>query len=131
MGCYMGDVRRTQKCSSPQVTRMVSICWGDCGLMVRRIQGIPTIRRTSGSKARQVRLGVDEIQEVDTVLTEEFTFITSLNAGRAHGAKYYPIKMDDEGMIPYDLELVLSTWDEETSGKKPHILYTIPCGQVS
>jgi aromatic amino acid aminotransferase I len=32
-------------------------------------------------------------------------------------------------MIPSDLEAVLSGWDEAVRGRKPHLMYTIPCGQ--
>ncbi|GFZ49099.1 hypothetical protein JCM24511_06849 [Saitozyma sp. JCM 24511] len=67
--------------------------------------------------------------DVDTVLTEEYTFGSSLNSGRSKGAKFYPIKTDSSGMIPSDLEAVLSGWDEGARGRKPHLMYTIPCGQ--
>jgi hypothetical protein len=69
--------------------------------------------------------------DVDTVLCEEFTFSSSIANGQAKGAKFYPIKMDDGGLIPSELERVLSSWDEGTQGRRPHLLYTIPCGQVS
>jgi aspartate/methionine/tyrosine aminotransferase len=32
-------------------------------------------------------------------------------------------------MISSDLEAVLSGWDEAVRGRKPHLMYTIPCGQ--
>nr|XP_019008024.1 uncharacterized protein I206_07192 [Kwoniella pini CBS 10737]OCF46805.1 hypothetical protein I206_07192 [Kwoniella pini CBS 10737] len=67
--------------------------------------------------------------DVDTVLTEEYSFASSLNSARAKGAKLYPVKVDGQGLIPEDLEKVLSTWDEKVQGRKPHLLYTIPCGQ--
>ncbi|ORY25323.1 pyridoxal phosphate-dependent transferase [Naematelia encephala] len=67
--------------------------------------------------------------DVDTVLCEEYTFGSSLNSGRSIGAKFAPIKTDDNGMIPEDLEAVLSGWNESTQGRKPHLVYTIPCGQ--
>lgn len=66
-----------------------------------------------------------------TVLTEEYTFASSLNSGKSRGAKFYPIKTDGEGMIPEDLEKVLDEWDEISLGQKPKLIYTIPCGQVS
>lgn len=62
-------------------------------------------------------------------MTEEYTFGSSLNSGRSKGAKFYPIKTDSSGMIPSDLEAVLSGWDEGARGRKPHLMYTIPCGQ--
>ncbi|KAL7424089.1 hypothetical protein Q5752_001674 [Cryptotrichosporon argae] len=67
--------------------------------------------------------------DVDTVLTESYTFGSSLNSGRARGAKFYPVKTDGDGLVPEDLEAVLSGWDEARQGRKPHLLYTIPCGQ--
>ncbi|WRT70459.1 uncharacterized protein IL334_007457 [Kwoniella shivajii] len=67
--------------------------------------------------------------DVDTVLTEEYSFASSLNSARAKGAKLHPVKVDGDGLIPEDLEQTLSTWDVQTQGRKPHLLYTIPCGQ--
>ncbi|WWC88356.1 uncharacterized protein L201_003266 [Kwoniella dendrophila CBS 6074] len=85
-----------------------------------------TLGNTDGvSKVFQLLVEPD----IDTVLTEEFSFASSLNSARAKGAKLYPIKVDGQGLVPEDLERVLSTWDEKTQGRKPHLLYTIPCGQ--
>ncbi|WVF68081.1 hypothetical protein IAT40_002844 [Kwoniella sp. CBS 6097] len=85
-----------------------------------------TLGNTDGvAKAFQLLVEPD----VDTVLTEEFSFASSLNTARAKGAKLYPVKVDGDGLVPEDLEKVLATWDETTQGRKPHILYTIPCGQ--
>ncbi|WVR08403.1 hypothetical protein IAU60_005458 [Kwoniella sp. DSM 27419] len=85
-----------------------------------------TLGNTDGvSKAFQLLIEPD----VDTVLTEEYSFSSSLNSARAKGAKLYPIKVDEQGLVPADLEHVLSTWNEPSQGKKPHVLYTIPCGQ--
>jgi aromatic amino acid aminotransferase I len=66
------------------------------------------------------------VEPGDTVLAEEFSFTNSLNAARAKGANIHPIKMDDKGIIPEDLDRVLSTWSNRP---KPRLLYTIPCGQ--
>ncbi|KAK8846884.1 hypothetical protein IAR55_005974 [Kwoniella newhampshirensis] len=85
-----------------------------------------TLGNTDGvSKAFQLLVEPD----VDTVLTEEYSFSSSLNSARAKGAKLYPIKVDADGLDPEDLENVLSGWDEVAQGRKPHLLYTIPCGQ--
>ncbi|KAK6906722.1 hypothetical protein I203_100709 [Kwoniella mangroviensis CBS 8507] len=85
-----------------------------------------TLGNTDGvSKVFQLLVEPD----VDTVLTEEYSFASSLNAARAKGARLSPIKVDGEGLVPEDLEKVLSTWDERVRGRKPHVLYTIPCGQ--
>jgi hypothetical protein len=66
--------------------------------------------------------------DVDTVLIEEYTFPSSVNSARAKGARIQTVKIDNEGLVPEDLDRVLSNWDE-AMGKRPHILYTIPCGQ--
>ncbi|OCF33567.1 hypothetical protein I316_04639 [Kwoniella heveanensis BCC8398] len=85
-----------------------------------------TLGNTDGvAKAFQLLVEPD----VDTVLTEEFSFASSLNTARAKGAKLYPVKVDGDGLVPEDLEKILATWDEAAQGRKPHILYTIPCGQ--
>jgi aromatic amino acid aminotransferase I len=68
------------------------------------------------------------VEPGDIVLCEEFSFSSSLNSGRAKGAVFWPVKMDEHGLIPEDLDSVLTHWDE-SAGKKPHLLYTIPCGQ--
>ncbi|OBZ65805.1 hypothetical protein A0H81_14224 [Grifola frondosa] len=36
--------------------------------------------------------------------------------------------MDDGGLIPEELERILANWNEER-GRRPHVLYTVPCGQ--
>lgn len=69
------------------------------------------------------------VEPGDYVLAEEYSFSSSLNSGRAKGAKFYPVKVDGDGLVPEDLERVLSTWDTDALGKKPHLLYTIPVGQ--
>jgi hypothetical protein len=30
-------------------------------------------------------------------------------------------------MDPEELDRIMSSWDVEVQGKKPHLLYTIPC----
>ncbi|WWD22194.1 hypothetical protein CI109_106685 [Kwoniella shandongensis] len=85
-----------------------------------------TLGNTDGvSKVFQLLVEPD----VDTVLTEGYSFSSSLNSARAKGAKVYPVRIDEHGLDPVDFEHVLSSWDETTQGRKPHILYTIPCGQ--
>ncbi|KAI6094741.1 pyridoxal phosphate-dependent transferase [Pisolithus croceorrhizus] len=37
--------------------------------------------------------------------------------------------MDKDGLIPSEMEKILSSWDETLQGKRPHVLYTIPCSQ--
>ncbi|WOO77834.1 L-tyrosine:2-oxoglutarate aminotransferase atrD [Vanrija pseudolonga] len=69
------------------------------------------------------------IEPGDNVLAEEYSFASSLNSGRARGAVWWPVKIDGQGLIPEDLDRVLTEWDEDKQGKKPHLLYTIPAGQ--
>lgn len=47
------------------------------------------------------------------------------------GARLKPIASDKDGIIVGDLERILTTWDTKTQGKKPHILYLVPVGNVS
>jgi len=62
----------------------------------------------------------------DAFLCEEFTFSAMTNAALPLGINWVPIRMDKDGLIPFDMERVLSSWDEHAQGKRPHVLYTIP-----
>lgn len=64
----------------------------------------------------------------DHFLADEFTFSALANAALPQGIKWVPVRIDDGGLIPEELERILSTWDE-ARGPKPHVLYTVPCGQ--
>ncbi|ODV98088.1 hypothetical protein PACTADRAFT_63813 [Pachysolen tannophilus NRRL Y-2460] len=61
----------------------------------------------------------------DSILAEEYTFPSSMEAASAQGVNIVPIDMDDFGIIPQALDEKLSTWE----GKRPKLLYTIPTGQ--
>ncbi|KZT27300.1 PLP-dependent transferase [Neolentinus lepideus HHB14362 ss-1] len=65
----------------------------------------------------------------EAFLAEEFSFPGMTNAPLAHNIRWVPVRLDKEGMIPEDLERVLRDWDESKRGKRPHVLYTVPCGQ--
>ncbi|KAI0072263.1 L-tyrosine:2-oxoglutarate aminotransferase [Panus rudis PR-1116 ss-1] len=65
----------------------------------------------------------------DHFLADEFSFSSLTNAPLSHGIKWVPIKIDKGGLIPAELEKVLTNWDEQTQGRRPHVLYTVPCGQ--
>ncbi|KAI6026069.1 pyridoxal phosphate-dependent transferase [Pisolithus marmoratus] len=65
----------------------------------------------------------------DSFLCEEFSFSAMTNAALPLGIKWVPIRMDKDGLIPSDMEKILSTWNEASQGKRPHVMYTIPCSQ--
>ncbi|KZV87380.1 PLP-dependent transferase [Exidia glandulosa HHB12029] len=65
----------------------------------------------------------------DTFLIEEYSFPGLVNAPLAQGIRWAPLKMDAQGIIPSEMEQVLRTWNEETQGRRPRVLYTIPVGQ--
>ncbi|KAM0424937.1 hypothetical protein ACHAPT_009738 [Fusarium lateritium] len=64
----------------------------------------------------------------DTVLMDGYIYSGTLTAAQSQGLKVLGIEMDDQGIIPADLDHKLKTWDS-TKGPKPSILYTIPSGQ--
>ncbi|RPD55468.1 L-tyrosine:2-oxoglutarate aminotransferase [Lentinus tigrinus ALCF2SS1-7] len=64
----------------------------------------------------------------DHFLADEFTFGPMPIAAEAHGVKWVPVRIDAGGIIPEELEKVLAHWDYKR-GKRPHVLYTVPCGQ--
>ena len=62
----------------------------------------------------------------DHFLADEFSFNALTNAPLAHGINWVPVKIDKGGLIPADLERIMSTWDEEVHGRRPHVLYSVP-----
>ncbi|CAE6412922.1 unnamed protein product [Rhizoctonia solani] len=71
-------------------------------------------------------------QPGEFILTEDWTYPGALLSAWPSGVRPYPVPMDNLGMIPDDLERILSQWDEyeEHEGKRrPHVMYTIPIGQ--
>ncbi|KAH9924826.1 pyridoxal phosphate-dependent transferase [Amylocystis lapponica] len=64
----------------------------------------------------------------DFFLADDFSFRALINAPLAQGIKWVPIKNDNGGLIPEELERLLSGWDDSW-GRRPHVLYTVPCGQ--
>ncbi|CAL1705309.1 unnamed protein product [Somion occarium] len=65
----------------------------------------------------------------DHFLTDEFSFSSLTNAPLSHGINWVPVKIDNGGLVPEELERILSNWNEEQQGRRPHVLYTVPCGQ--
>ena len=64
----------------------------------------------------------------DMILTDEYA--SAVECAAPMGVRAVGIKMDDEGMLPADMEHILSTWDVAARGApKPKLLYTVPSGQ--
>lgn len=63
------------------------------------------------------------------LLVEEHAFGTALSSSQAYGVKAAPVKMDKYGLLPDALRGMLDRWDEQSQGKRPHVLYTITIGQ--
>ncbi len=63
----------------------------------------------------------------DTVLTEEFVYVGTLRQLKRFGAKVIGVKVDDDGIIPEELEKTLA--ELASRGVRPKYLYTIPVFQ--
>ncbi len=63
----------------------------------------------------------------DVVLVEEFVYLGTLNQLRRYGADCVAIKCDDDGLIPEDLDKVIT--EQKAASKKVKYLYTIPAFQ--
>lgn len=63
----------------------------------------------------------------DWILTESLTYPGTLMASRAQGLRTQGIEMDEDGLVPEDLDAKLRCWDT-LRGRKPFVLYTIPSG---
>lgn len=64
------------------------------------------------------------------VITEEYTFSSAIESVVPLGAKMLGVKMDADGMLPEELDRVLSDWDESSRrAPKPFLMYTVPTGQ--
>lgn len=64
----------------------------------------------------------------DWLLTEAYTYPGTLEMVKPMGISLLGIAMDEQGLLPDALEQQLLTWDS-TRGRKPFVLYMIPCGQ--
>jgi aromatic amino acid aminotransferase I / 2-aminoadipate transaminase len=66
----------------------------------------------------------------DYVITEEYTFSSAIEAVSPMGCKMLGVKMDADGMLPDDLDNLLTNWDEKARrARKPFLVYTVPTGQ--
>jgi aromatic amino acid aminotransferase I len=63
----------------------------------------------------------------DKVIAEEYTYSGAKDVIKAHGLQILAICMDELGLVPDDLDQKLSGW-EESLGRKPFLLYTVPTG---
>lgn len=69
-------------------------------------------------------------QTGEHLLVEQHTYTTVFETGLPLGYRFTQVRIDQDGMLPDDLDHVLSTWDEAARlGKKPRVLYLIPTGQ--
>ena len=67
----------------------------------------------------------------DAILTEEYSFCSTVESAAPMGVQSIGIKMDSEGLIPGEMDRILSTWDPlaRNGSSKPKLLYTVPTGQ--
>lgn len=72
--------------------------------------------------------GVHRIEDREGLLVEEFVYPPAIAQARSRNPNIVAVKMDAEGALAYgdgSLLDVLSKWDD-SKGKRPHILYTVP-----
>lgn len=66
----------------------------------------------------------------DMMLSEEYTFSAAVECARPLGVRVCGVPIDSEGLLPDEMDKILSNWDVNTRGsRKPHLLYTVPTGQ--
>jgi aromatic amino acid aminotransferase I len=83
---------------------------------------------STGALEQAVRMLCDKSRN-DSVLTEDFSFSTALETITPLDIKVFGSPIDEQGLIPEAMDELLSNWDESVRGaRKPHVLYTIPCG---
>ncbi|MDA1127711.1 MAG: PLP-dependent aminotransferase family protein [Chloroflexi bacterium] len=110
--------------------------------------GYPELRRLVAEKLareRNMKVGVDDVvltsgsgeaigiliqamtDPGDVVLVEEFVYLGTMNQMRRYGADIVAVRCDDDGIIPSDLDSVIT--EQTAKGKKVKYLYTIPAFQ--
>lgn len=61
---------------------------------------------------------------------EEYTFASAAETAFPLGLKALAVPIDEQGLIPEQMDALLTNWDEKARGaRKPFVLYTIPTGQ--
>lgn len=84
---------------------------------------------STGALDSALRLFCDRNRR-DAVLTDEYTFSTALEAIDPLGIKVVGVRIDEQGLLPGNLDEILTNWDESIKGaRKPTVLYTVPSGQ--
>ncbi|KAI1802478.1 PLP-dependent transferase [Daldinia bambusicola] len=85
---------------------------------------------STGALEQALRMFCDRARN-DAVLTEEYSFSTALETMAPMGIRVFGVRMDGEGLLPGDMDEMLSSWDEGARGgaRKPRVLYTVPSGQ--
>lgn len=71
----------------------------------------------------------DWIGDRQSILVEEFAYLTGIQGAQTLGVRTVPVKIDKEGMLPFGpggVEDILENWDIR-QGKRPHMMYTITC----
>jgi aromatic amino acid aminotransferase I len=71
------------------------------------------------------------LERDDPILVEEWTYTGATNAYLPLNSPQVAIKIDGDGIVPSDMERILSTWnpDEHGGRSRPRLLYTVPVGQ--
>ncbi|KAI4701498.1 hypothetical protein J4E81_003238 [Alternaria sp. BMP 2799] len=66
----------------------------------------------------------------DMILSEEYTFSAFVETARPMGVRVCGVPIDNEGLLPDEMDSLLTNWDQTARGaRKPHLLYTVPTGQ--
>lgn len=70
-------------------------------------------------------------QRGDYIISEEYTFSAAVETALPMGVKVEGVKMDEQGLLPEDLDHMLQIWDpaKRDGARKPFLLYTVPTGQ--
>jgi len=70
-------------------------------------------------------------QRGDYIISEEYTFSAAVETAAPLGVKVAGVKMDAQGLLPEDLDKLLSNWNPgvRNGARKPSVLYTVPTGQ--
>eukprot|EP01121_Diplochlamys_sp_Union-15-3_P000997 TRINITY_DN1083_c0_g1_i1.p1 TRINITY_DN1083_c0_g1~~TRINITY_DN1083_c0_g1_i1.p1 ORF type:complete len:420 (+),score=51.15 TRINITY_DN1083_c0_g1_i1:86-1345(+) len=85
---------------------------------------------TSGSQEAIQKLLDIFLDEEDTIITENPSYVGFLAAMRPHKSRFLPIDIDKDGMIPDKLSQALLNWKSTNPNQKPpNLLYCVPTGQ--